>query len=64
MSNKKILRLAQVKEKTGLGRSTIYAEMSKGNFPKSISLGIRSIGWIEESIDDWIDERVRGWERK
>jgi prophage regulatory protein len=59
MSNKKVLRLSQVKEKTGLGRSTIYAEMSKGKFPKSISLGIRSVGWLEDSIDNWIDSRVK-----
>ena len=35
----KILRLPQVKEITGLSRSTIYLHMSEGSFPKKIDLG-------------------------
>ncbi|MBU6339173.1 MAG: AlpA family transcriptional regulator [Rickettsiales bacterium] len=58
MATKKILRLSQVKEKTGLSRSTIYAEMNKGKFPKSICIGIRSVGWLEDAIDQWIDSRI------
>lgn len=54
-----LLRLPDVSAKTGLGRSTIYAWMDSGDFPKSISLGPRAVGWTKESIDDWIDERIR-----
>ena len=57
---RKIMRLPQVKERTGLSRSSIYAFMKANQFPASISLGIRSVGWIEESIDNWIDARVKG----
>ncbi|WP_318493819.1 AlpA family transcriptional regulator [Photobacterium leiognathi] len=54
----RILRLPEVKEKTGLSRSSIYALMSKGDFPLSVSLGERAVGWIEADIRDWIDERI------
>jgi prophage regulatory protein len=54
----KILRLPAVKAITGLSRSTIYLRMSEGTFPRAISLGARSIGWTEKSVQDWIEERV------
>lgn len=57
MSNK-IIRLPAVKDKTGLSRSSIYLRMSKGEFPKSISLGDRAIGWLEEDINQWIEDKI------
>ena len=43
---------------TGLSRSTIYAEMAKGNFPKQIQLtGARSVGWYESAVAQWIESR-------
>ena len=53
-----ILRLPSVKERTGLSRSTIYALVSKGRFPKQIKLGERAVGWLENDINDWIEEQV------
>lgn len=53
----KILRLPIVKESTGLSRSTIYLRMAHGDFPKSISLGGRAVGWFEADIQDWLDQK-------
>ena len=53
-----ILRLPLVKARTGLSRSTIYQRMSEGTFPEQISLGARAVGWIEQSITDWIDQQI------
>ena len=53
-----ILRLPAVKARTGLSRSTLYLRMSEGNFPKSISLGGRTVGWIEEEVNDWLNQQV------
>lgn len=44
--------------RTGLSRSTIYDKMSKGEFPLSINLGLRAVGWIAEEIMDWIQARI------
>lgn len=57
-SSKVILRLPQVCQKTGLSRATIYAQMKKGLFPAQISLGERSKGWLESSVESWIDSRI------
>lgn len=56
---KKIIRLPQVREKTGLSRSSIYAFMKERKFPLAFPLSEngRSVGWLEKSIDDWIDSK-------
>ena len=56
--SKTISRLPEVVQNTGLSRSTIYLRMSKGDFPQSISLGGRAIGWIQEVVNQWIEERI------
>lgn len=55
----KILRLQAVIEKTGLSRSCIYDYIQKNRFPKPISIGDRSVGWVESEIDHWINQRIR-----
>ena len=57
--NNKILRLSKVKEATGLSRSTIYRQISQGNFPQCIPLGGRAVGWIEQEVDAWIKEQIK-----
>lgn len=57
-SHPKILRLPLVRTRTGLSRSTIYDQMSRGRFPKQVTLGPKSVGWIEHEIDEWISSRI------
>lgn len=54
----KILRLPAVKAKTGLSRSSVYLFMARGEFPRSVSLGERSVGWVEADVDSWIAGRI------
>ena len=58
MAGKTIWRLHTVKAHTGLPRSTIYHKMSLDEFPQSINLGLRSVGWIADDISDWINEQI------
>ena len=54
----RIARLKDVQRMTGLSRSSIYAQIAKGNFPKQISLtGARSVGWHEQAVIRWIESR-------
>lgn len=57
-NGERIIRLKEVKTKSGKPRSTIYADIKLGKFPKQIKLGTRSVGWLESEIDAWIKERV------
>ena len=54
----KILRLPDVKSRTGLSRSSIYLKIKEGSFPAPISLGKRSVGWIETEIQEWLVEQI------
>ena len=54
-----ILRLPDVKARTGLSRSTIYLRISNDDFPEPISLGGRAVGWLESEINDWLDAKIQ-----
>ena len=53
-----ILRLPAVKQRTGLSRSTIYAKVASGEFPASVQLTERAVGWRSDEIDKWIADRT------
>src|SRR4029453_13993108 len=53
-----ILRLPDVKRRTGLSRSTIYLRIMQGTFPKPVSLGGRAVGWLEAEVQQWLQRRI------
>ena len=55
----RILRVREVVETCGISRPHIYAEMSKGRFPKSVKVGLRAVGWRESEVQKWIKTRGR-----
>jgi len=54
----RILRLPQVREKTGLSRSSIYERMADGTFPVPYAIGPRAVGWLESEIENWLSNLV------
>ena len=56
---KTILRRPDVEFATGLSRSTLYAMMAEGAFPKPIKLGKRAVGWREADIAAWLESRAQ-----
>lgn len=54
----KHLRLPAVIDVTGLSRSTIYAMMSQGRFPRPVALGKRVVAWPESAIAKFLRERA------
>ncbi|MDP2821698.1 MAG: AlpA family transcriptional regulator [Sulfuritalea sp.] len=54
----RIARRKKVESRTGLSRSSIYAGIKAGTFPKPIQLGTQSVGWLESEIDAWLRERI------
>jgi prophage regulatory protein len=53
-----ILRRDQVERATGLPRSTLYAKINRGEFPKPIRLGLRAVGWLEHDVASWLQARI------
>lgn len=54
----RLIKLKEVMAKTSLGHSSIYKFISEGTFPKQVSLGARSVAWVESEVDEWIFEKV------
>ena len=52
----RILRKTEVQFMTGLATSTLYAKMLAGEFPSSIKLGCRAVGWKSTDIEAWIQK--------
>lgn len=54
----RFIKLKEVMDCTGLGRSTIYKYIENQQFPKQISLGDRAVAWIESEVTEWMLERI------
>lgn len=54
-----ILRLRDVIQTTGLGRSSLYKFSRLGKFPSAITLGGMSVGWNATTINHWVAQRIR-----
>jgi len=54
----RILPLAATCKKVNKSRSSVYQGIKDGTFPRPIKLGLRSVGWLEDEIDDWIRQRI------
>ena len=58
MENLKIIKRPEVEAITGLSRSSIYAKIDDGTFPKAIKLSERSVGWLEHEVQEWLKNRI------
>lgn len=59
LSDRRILRLAEVEAKTGFKRAHIYNLMKAEEFPRRVRLGSRAVGWDSFEIDEWVAGRLR-----
>jgi prophage regulatory protein len=55
-----ILRLPQVKARTGRGRSSVYADIRDKLFISPVSIGARAVGWPSGEVDTLIAARIAG----
>lgn len=55
----RLIRLPEVQHRVGLSRSSIYRFMAEDTFPKPVHLGARSVAWVEQEIDAWLQSRSR-----
>ena len=51
---RRVLRLPQVMEKTGLRRDSIYDGGREGWFPVRVKLTKHASGWFEDEVDAWL----------
>lgn len=53
-----LLRLPDVRARTGLSRASIYAAIKRGDFPRPIALGARSVAWPASEVEQWVQARI------
>ena len=56
----RVIRMRDLPPKTGLRPSTIYELIAAGKFPAPFKLvpSGRASGWLESTIDAWLEERA------
>ncbi|WP_321961730.1 AlpA family transcriptional regulator [Paraburkholderia sp. J7] len=57
-ARERLLRLPEVRARTGMGTTTVYRRMAEGTFPRPIPIGGNRVAWIESQIDTWIAARI------
>jgi prophage regulatory protein len=56
----RLLRLPEVRTRTGKSRSSIYRGVADGTFPKQVKLGPRAVGWPDHEITAINQARLQG----
>ena len=57
MITRALLKLDEVKKRTALSRSSIYAKVAAGTFPRPVKQGSSSV-WVDTEVQGWIDALI------
>lgn len=55
---RRFIKLAEVRTLTTLSTSEIYRRIAAGTFPTQITLGPKSVVWLESDVTTWINSRI------
>lgn len=58
-SLERLIRLPEVKSRTGLSTSDLYRRVEAGTFPRQIKLGVKAVAWIETEVQEWIEKTIQ-----
>jgi len=53
-----LIRLQEVRRITGLGTTTIYQSVARGDFPRQIKIGPKSVAWVKSEVVNWCRDRI------
>ena len=56
----RLIRIKEVRHLTGLSTASVYRKVKANEFPQSISLGARTVGWVESEVLEWVESRIAG----
>lgn len=58
-TERKILLKTEVKSIIRVKSDSAFQEMiNAGEFPRGFRIGLRRVGWFEDEVNHWINERV------
>lgn len=53
-----IYRPRDMKALTGLGSTTLWEMVARGDFPRPIRLGKQAVGWTDHDVAEWQAARL------
>jgi prophage regulatory protein len=56
---KRLLRIRQVSEATGLSKSAIYRNIATQGFPRPVRIAPKSVAWVESEVQGWMEHLSR-----
>ena len=56
IQNERLLRVKEVSELVGIGKSTVWAWVKEGKFPKPVKLSDRVTVWRESEVQTFISK--------
>ncbi|MBB1630266.1 AlpA family transcriptional regulator [Cupriavidus sp. UME77] len=56
-AQRRIIRLPEVSQLVGLGKTAIYERIKEHTFPAPIKLG-RASGWVAEEVQKWVETQI------
>lgn len=58
-SPSRFIKLPELMARTALSRSSIYRRVKDDStFPKPTTLGVRSVGWVEIEVENFVRSRI------
>lgn len=60
----RLLRLPEVKARTGYSSSELYRRIAAGDFPAPVKLGERASAWPEHEVNAWCQARIAARDAK
>ena len=58
LTSPRLIRLTEVTRRIGMGRSWVYEQIKKDEFPRPLTYGGRAVLWVEAEINDWIERQI------
>lgn len=58
MTSTKLIRFPELLRRVPLSRSTIYLQISRGEFPAPVKIGPRAVAWSEALVDAWAQAKI------
>ncbi len=59
MTVMKVIKVPEVLERCAISRASLYRLLQRNEFPRRVRLGIRSVGFYEHEVNQWLAERQR-----
>jgi predicted DNA-binding transcriptional regulator AlpA len=57
VADEEVWKVRTILAKTGLSRSSLYAYVKAGDFPRQRKLGPRRVGWLASDVRRWMATR-------